>query len=532
MNKLELVWLGKGSTPVEPRLLIENKNLSFKVENNLPIDDSKYDNMLIHGDNLLALKALEHQFDGQVKFIYIDPPYNTQNAFSSYDDGVEHSTWLNLMKARLEIMRSLLSPDGLIAVQIDNAPNSTTQQTPEFPYLFVLMDEIFGRSNFVSCMVWKKKGNPGNTAKLVGTITESILVYAKDKNKAKVNKQRFEKAYKYHDELGDYNLEKFLKTDKGAYQRDTMKFPIVDPKTGTTYLPPEGMRWTFGQKSVQEYLEQGLIVFKGKDVYFKHYKEGENEKLYNNLLLEHGSLKSAKDELEKLGFNREDFETPKPEVLLMTLIEMFTSEGDLVLDSFLGSGTTCAVAHKMRRKWIGIELGNHAYTFCKPRLDKIIKGEDKGGVSKECGWTSGGGYKFYELAPTLINEDAFGQPVINKEYNSEMLAAAVAIHEGFKYEPDSSCYWKQSKNDNNTYLYVTTKHVNEELINSIKAELKEDEYLVLVCKSFDETLKGASKNITIKKIPQSLLKNCEFGVENYNLNVICPPDYEDEEDYE
>ena len=335
-NKLELIWVGKyEKSNIEPRILIENVEKSY--------GDTNTDNMLIHGDNLLALKALESEYSGKIDCIYIDPPYNTGNAFEAYDDGIEHSIWLNLMYERLKILKELLSESGTICVQIDHSPNSRTTQSPELGYLQLLMDEVFGRKNYITNLIWKKKGNASNTA---GTITESIFVYAKDKTKVVINKESFDKKYKYKDERGNYNLSTFLKTDSGDYKRDTMKFEIIDPTTGIKYLPPHGKRWTYGKDSIDNFLVEGLLVFKDNKVYIKEYEKLDNTKLYKNLLLEHGSLKSAKDELEKLGFNREDFPTPKPEVLIHEILKMFTKEGDLVLDSFLGSGTTAAVAHR------------------------------------------------------------------------------------------------------------------------------------------------------------------------------------------
>jgi adenine-specific DNA-methyltransferase len=531
-QKLQLTWMGKNERKnPEPRIFIEVPELSYNNKNitfSKSVNKITSENFLIHGDNLLALQALVNDFENKIKLIYIDPPYNTGNAFSSYDDGVEHSIWLDLMYERLEILQKLLSPTGVIAVQIDNSPNSITQQSPESAYLSIIMDEIFGRTNYIATLVWKKKGNPGNTAKGIGTITESILIFSKNKSKAVINKEPFEKKYKYNDENGDYNLDKFLKTDSGAYKRDTMKFSIIDPKTGEHHFPPNGQRWTLGKKSVENFIEKGLIVFLNGSVFFKNYKDGESSKLYNNLLLEHGSLKSAKEELVELGFEREDFETPKPEILMKTIIEMFSNEGDYVLDSFLGSGTTAAVAHKMNRKWIGIELGDHAYTFCKPRIDKVIDGE-QGGVSTEVSWKGGGGYGFYELAPTLIKKDNFGQHIINPEYNPEMLASAIAKHEGYVYSPDDNIYWKQSKTNENSFLFVTTNHMSREVIESINQSMAEGEYLLIVCRSYDRGAEKSFKNIRTKKIPQSLLKNCEFDVENYNLNIVNPPSYEEDE---
>lgn len=220
----------------------------------------------------------------------------------------------------------------------------------------------------------------------------------------------------------------------------------------------------------------------------------------------------------------------KAERLIERIFTMASNEGDLVFDSFLGSGTTAAVAHKMNRRYIGIEMGDHAYTHCKVRLDKVIDGSDQGGISKAVNWKGGGAYKFYELAPTLINKDNFDEYVINKEYDADMLASAVALHEGFTYAPDSEIFWKQSKGNENSYLFVTTKHLNASYLDSIKSSMEDGEYLIIACKSFEAGLDTLYSNITIKKIPQMLLSRCEFGKDNYNLNIINPPAYEDEEE--
>ena len=218
----------------------------------------------------------------------------------------------------------------------------------------------------------------------------------------------------------------------------------------------------------------------------------------------------------------------KPEKLIKRIIQLNTNENDIVLDSFLGSGTTAAVAHKMNRKYIGIEMGGHAYTHCKVRLDKVIAGEDKGGITKNVNWQGGGAYRFYELAPTLINEDKFGEMVINKEYSPEMLANAVALHEGYNFNPNKEIFWKQSKSTENSYLFVTTKYVDINFLNSIKNDMEDEEYLVIACKNYDKVLEKKYSNIEIKKIPEMLLEKCEFNVENYNLNIINTPIYEEE----
>ena len=242
-----------------------------------------------------------------------------------------------------------------------------------------------------------------------------------------------------------------------------------------------------------------------------------------------GTNQDAKKESMKL-FGANPFDTPKPERLIELVLSVASNPGDLVLDSFLGSGTTAAVAHKMGRRYIGIEMGDHAYTHCKTRLDKVISGEDKGGITKSTNWKGGGGYRFYELAPSLINEDPFGEYVINPDYDADMLAAAVALHEGFTYKPNSDMFWKQSVGNEKSYLFVTTRHLNSTFLDSIKDSMEDDEYLIIACRSFESGLDKAYDHITLKKIPQMLLSRCEFGKTDYNLNIVHPPVYEDEED--
>lgn len=240
------------------------------------------------------------------------------------------------------------------------------------------------------------------------------------------------------------------------------------------------------------------------------------------------------DEIPKANLGNEGGVTfprsKKPEALIERILKLSTQKNDLILDSFIGSGTTCAVAHKMKRRYIGIEMGDHAYTHCKVRLDKVVDGSDQGGISKSVNWQGGGGYRFYELAPTLINKDDFDEYVINSEYDADMLASAVALHEGFNFEPDSEIFWKQSKGNESSFLFVTTRHLNLAYLDSIKSTMEEGEYLIIACKSFEAGLDKLYPNITIKKIPQMLLARCEFGKDNYNLNIVNPPVYEDEEE--
>lgn len=514
-NKLELTWVGKDKEiKVEPRILIENPELSNTAQ------DASTENMLIHGDNLLALKALESKYAGQIKCIYIDPPYNTGNAFDEYDDGIEHSIWLNLMYRRVKLLYSLLSQDGVFFCNLDET---------EHAYMKVLCDQIFGRNNYIGDIIWKKRKGGGNDSRFIALDHDYILVYVKDSSK-EIHKtqwlvsqsETYQKRYKETD------------SDGRRYYWDTLSRDGLQNPIPVNIECPDGTVLSINSQKSKETIEIGLqngtIKFsktkRGWTLHHKVYLKG--KQVMRSILDEIGTNKTAGDEMLYLFGNAKSFPYPKPENLIQKILELNTNKGDLVLDSFLGSGTTAAVAHKMGRRYIGIEMGNHAYTHCKVRLDKVVSGEDKGGITKSVDWQGGGGYRFYELAPTLILQDDFGQEIINPEYNAEMLASAVALHEGYTYSPDENCYFKQAYNGNNAYLYVTTRHINRDAVNSIAAQLAETEYLIIVCKSFDGNATEDVKNITVKKIPQSLLDNCEFGKDDYKLNIISPPIYNDE----
>jgi adenine-specific DNA-methyltransferase len=300
-------------------------------------------------------------------------------------------------------------------------------------------------------------------------------------------------------------------------------------------LPPPGTSWRFSKERFAELIKDNHIYFG---------QNGDNVPRYKRFLYEVqdgfvpltiwprdevGDNQEAKKEVKK--FNPEVvFPTPKPERLLERVIQLSTKEGDLVLDSFLGSGTTAAVAQKMNRKWIGIEMTDVVYTHDKPRLDMVISGKDKGGITKSVGYEGGGGYHFYELAPTLVVDDVFGEPIINKEYSPEMLASAVALHEGFVYSPVKDHFWMQCHSSENSYLFVTTMHINSAIIDKIENDMTTDQFLIIACKTFDEECSRQYKNIVIKKIPEMLLGKCEYGKDDYSLNIINPPVYDDEDD--
>lgn len=523
MQKLELTWIGKGKEPaVETRILLHDEGRDY--------GDADTQNMLIHGDNLLALKALEQEFAGRVKCIYIDPPYNTGAAFEHYDDNLEHSTWLSLMVPRLQILRNLLSDDGSVWISIDD---------DEGHYLKVLCDEIFGRQNFINTVIWQKKYSPQNDAKWLSDNHDFVLVYAKNKNIWCPNllprSEDMNARYKNPDndlrgvwKPGDLSVK--------TYSANT-DYPITTP-SGRVVNPPAGYCWRVSRERLQELIADNRIWFgaDGNNVpSIKRFLTDVKNGVTSMTVWTYSEVGHNQDaRKEVVEFNKESvFATPKPERLIERVLTLGSNPGDIVLDSFLGSGTTAAVAHKMNRRYIGIELGEHCYTHCLPRLKAVIDGE-QGGISKTAEWRGGGGFKFYELAPTLIINDTHGNPVIDtSRYNPEMLAAAVAKLNGFGYAPEPKIFWKQGKSHGNSFIFVTTEYLTAKLIDDIAKELADAETLLICAPAFDLGLSKRYDNITVKKIPQSVLAKCEFGVDNYNLNIIDVADFkEDEHEFE
>lgn len=523
MQKLELTWIGKDEEPlaVEPRLLIETSKHSFgEVETGTLLNGKPWKgNMLIHGDNLLALKALEQDFAGQVKCIYIDPPYNTGNAFEHYDDNLEHSLWLSLMYHRILFLYKLLAKDGVLFINLDEN---------EHAYCKVICDEIFGRTNYVGDLIWQKRKGGGNDSRYFAIDHDYILVYAKDKSKETHSRwyvsqsEEYQKRYKETDEEG-----KRFFWDTVARNGLKNAIPVSIKCPDGTLLNINSQK---SQATIEEGLKNGQVRLvrskKGWTLHHRVYMSG--MQVLRSVLTDVGTNKSAGDESVAL-FGKNTFDYPKPEALIERILELTTNPGDLVLDSFLGSGTTAAVAHKMGRRWIGVELGDHAYTHCAVRMRKVIEGE-QGGISKSQNWKGGGGFKFYELAPSLLNHDKYGNLVINKEYNADMLAAAMAKHQGFTYSPDAELYWKQGHSSEHDFIFTTTQLLTIEMLESIHEQLDENESLLICCSKFQPGCRDKHANITIKKIPKVLLDTCEFDRDDYSLNIVSMPDgIEDEE---
>ena len=384
-------------------------------------------NMLIQGDNLEVLKALLPFYAGRVKCIYVDPPYNTRSAFVHYDDNLEHTKWLAMMWPRLELLRELLSEDGSIWVSIDDN---------EAHYLKVIMDEIFGRRNFLTNFVWQKSYGGGSKAKWFVGLHENILCYARDINHLSdlwlpPDPEAMEKYYKYRDDRfdqrGPYRLQPLATTSMD--NRPNLRYPIVLP-SGENIWPEKQWQWSY-DRTEKALKEDELVISEkqsGKKVvsYKQYFKDTSGNirgrkpvTIISGHYTQHGSYES----MELFGLENK-FAFPKPEGLLKTIFESCTAPGDLVLDSFLGSGTTAAVAHKMGRRWIGVEMGDHAVTHCAPRLRKVIDGE-QGGISKAVGWRGGGGFRFWRLGPPVF--DAEGR--IRRDIGFPVLAAHVWFSE-------------------------------------------------------------------------------------------------------
>ena len=552
-NKLELTWIGKDDKKrIEPRILkyIEEKSYG----------DKNTGNMLIHGDNLLALKSLEANYSGKIKCIYIDPPYNTGSAFDLYNDNLEHSIWLSLMKERLILLKKLLSDDGLIFIQIDDN---------EQAYLTVLMDELFGRKNHLNTICVKMSEATGvkmtHANKRLPKLKEYILVYKKTDiliNQIKIPKEKWDSEYKHlmininHDEINiiknimnmnnasdedikradnilknviTQNIEEYFKENKITNKKEKERF-----KYDNAWRILRDVATTEGAKSLADEKKKNnngnyfLIKTKQNKIYLikNKYNSDASQPRIKMLFADDYLMINPCDlwlDITTTGLEAEgnvEFKnSKKPEKLIQRCIELSTQKGDYVLDSFLGSGTTVAVAHKMKRKWIGIEMGNQIYSHCKPRIDSIIDGLDKTGITNDVSWDKGGGYNFYELAPSLLNKDKYNNWVISSEYDADMLAEAMCLHHGFKYIKDQTSFYRQGYSTEKDFIYTTTNYITIQYLDMIHECMNNNESLLICCKSFDEECLNKYSSITIEKIPQSILKKYEFGDVDYTLNI-------------
>lgn len=552
-GRLELTWTGKDYPSfIEKRLLIEDEDKSY--------GDKKSENMLIHGDNLLALKALENKYSGQVKCIFIDPPYNTGVAFEHYNDNLEHSIWLNLMSNRLNILKNLLSEDGIIWIQIDDE---------EQAYLKVLCDEIFGRNNFLNMISVKMKNiagaSGGGEDRRLKKNVEYILLYTKKYDSFKWLKNAYSYteiyqlvtqykenniSWKYTSVFYNKGFEEYLCSTVDGDGNEIKIYNRINPKIlsisqvaklecisekevyykymdsiFTTAMPQSSIRPRVMEK-LQNLNHSDVISIKyvpktgkNKGIEYEQFYKGDKFRLITWLK----DVTEIKDEIwckKDLqgtfwdGFNLNNLtkeggvEFPngkKPEALISRIINMCTQEGDIVLDSFLGSGTTAAVAHKMNRKYIGIEMGNQVYTHCKVRLDKIIDGTDLGGITKDVNWNGGGGYHFYELSePLFTKHPILGFYQINPCFNSSLFKQAICFIEGYTYKENGLLHGFSSEKH---YIHITRDFVNGEYIRELINNISDDESLTVYAMKYQSDLR-LPDNIEIIDIMKNVLPKC------------------------
>lgn len=519
-QKLELTWVGKEHRPrLEPRILLEEPELSHyaRVRN----DEALFDNRLIQGDNLLALKALETEFAGQVKCVFIDPPYNTGSAFEHYDDGLEHSLWLGMMRDRLELIRYLLRNDGSLWVTLDDN---------EAHYFKVMCDEVFGRANFVNTVIWRKNYAPKSTARHLSEDHDYILVYAKNADIWTPNlmprSQKQDSAYKNPDS-----------DPRGAWKASDLSarnfyslglYPVRTPSGREIAGPPNGRYWAIAKEKFLE-LDAERRIWWGKNGdslpqmkrFLSEVRQGVVPQTFWPYE-EVGHTQEAKQESMNLFGSKNAFATPKPERLMQRILHLATAPGDLVLDSFAGSGTTGAVAHKMGRRWIMVELGEHARTHIVPRLHRVIDGDDARGITEGTGWKGGGGFRFYRLAPSLLEYDKWGREVISKAYNPEMLAKALCKLEGFIYAPSETEYWNHGHSTERDFIYVTTQILTHDQLRDLSEQVGPDRTLLVLCAAYRGDVRGLG-NLTVKKLPDHVRDRCEWGRDDYSLAIEALP---------
>lgn len=558
-TKLELTWIGKDQRPrLEPRVLLEDPEKSYHAQHKVT-DNDQFDNRLIYGDNLLALKALEQEFAGKIKCIYIDPPFNTGQAFENYDDGLEHSIWLGLMHQRLSLLHRLLRQDGTLFVHIDDN---------QLGYLIVILDEIFGRNNRLYVVTFKQGSATGHKAINPGCVSTSnfVLIYAKDKSHWTPNRVFTERGRdtRYnqfllnpHDDYRKWQtttLTLAYAKSEGISEAEARKIArqcpgqldefVVNHAENVIRLarPDYNGVSAAARELIDESREHPDEVYhlerdSHSDIYLKggerflFYKGKMQDIDGRNVTAE--PLTTIWDDILSNNLHKEGGvrfpKGKKPEHLVKRVLELCTEPNDWVLDSFAGSGTTGAVAHKMGRRWIMIELGEHCHTHIIPRLKRVVSGENDSGITNAVDWMGGGGFRYFTLAPSLLEQDQFGNWIINKKYNAEMLAQAICKIEGFTYAPSDSDYWQHGYSTESDFIYVTTQNLTRQQIEALAEDVGPNRSLVVMCSAYRIRKVDDFPNLTLKKIPKTVLSKCEWGKDDYSLEVQeLPPPPEEE----
>ena len=535
-GKLELTWVGKEDRPrLEPRVLVEDTTKSY--------GDPNAENMLIFGNNLLALKALERDFAGKIKCIYIDPPFNTGQAMENYEDGLEHSLWLGLLRERLDLLRRMLTQDGTIFVHIDDN---------ELGYLIILMDEIFGRTNRLYVVTFKQGSATGHKAINPGCVNTSnfVLIYARDKSQWNPNRvftyrerdARYNQFIENRDESLDswriITLNRAFANSLGIEEREARKKAKDNPELLDEFVIEHADSviqlarpdYNNVSASARELIDEStnnpdqwylleredfsdILLVGGKRVLF--YRE--KLKLIDGEYVTGEPLTTIWADVLSNNLHKEGGvvfpKGKKPEALIKRMLDLATNPGDWVLDSFAGSGTTGAVAQKMGRHWIMVELGKHCHTHIIPRLRQVVDGTDQSGISKSVNWQGGGGFKYYRLAESLLVQDkdlsTKDAPVyvINPRYDETMLVQAICKIENFNCRNDGRLHGISSES---RFLHVTTNLVTRAYIDSLVEDISLDQSLLVYCTRRRRNL-DLPENIEIKNIPRDLLNKCDFN---------------------
>jgi adenine-specific DNA-methyltransferase len=452
------------------------------------------DNLLIRGDSLHALRALvripeyRERYRGRVKLVYIDPPFNTGQAFEHYEDGIEHSVWLGLMRERLELIQDLLAPDGALWLHLDDS---------EMAYAKVLLDEIFGRQNHVATIAWQRRHSRSNDA-VMSVSHDYILNYAKEFAAYSLTRNRLdldpEDTNGYANPDGDPRGLWRSISFSAPNLRPNLSYPITGPD-GTVHLPPPGRCWRTTIEAFERLQEDNRVYFGARGTGVPRIKQflSEASGLVPNTWWPHtevGHTEHAAREIAALFGSNNGFSTPKPERLLERIIHISTKPGDIVIDVFAGSGTTAAVAHKMGRRWVTSEISpNTVDNFVRPRLEKIVAGEDSGGVTEKVGWSGGGGFRELAVRQPVFESIELGgisSLIVERDTDDAALARSVAAQLGFTYEPDENGILGSN---GRARLAVVRGNADTGTVEALMAAIEEDELLTLAATTATEEVR-------------------------------------------
>lgn len=538
-GRLELTWTNKDQTllahedgryewvpPADYRVAeVRLLHDAGTVGETRPDKSRAKDNLLIRGDALNALRSLSEipefacEFAGKIKLAYIDPPFNSQQAFAQYDDNLEHSVWLTMMRDRLEQIKELLAEDGSVWVHLDDS---------EMPYCRVMMDEVFGRANFVASVVWEKADSPRNSARQFSTDQDYILIYSKTASWTPYRLPRSEQSDAIYSNPDDDPRGPWLPGDPYANKPYSKGLYEIEGPTGRTFKPPAGRFWRISEEKLRQMDSNGLIWWGPNGSArpsIKRYLADVADLVPRTLWSkeEVGHNRRAKNEIRALFSDTEAFNTPKPEALMQRVLQISSRPGDIVLDCFLGSGTTAAVAHKMGRRWVGVERSRETLEdFCTPRLQKVVAGEDPGGITKALDWQGGGGFRILDVGPSMFEDDE-ARVVLADWATNTALSEVTAAQLGFQFDPAPPFAGHRGRNR----LAVIDGQVSATVVELLLSALGDGERLTVCGTGVDpgaaDELRARLPGSRVRKIPASILAEYETA-NRWRPTVTAEPD--------